>query len=103
MVMTALVDEYGGSPESEARCYRDYESEIVRIRATLSSLNDFRDAVEKFLDRNKQSRRNMTEKISLPELYGLLTFDIKDYSERLNKVIAEQEAEIAKKRTKETA
>jgi hypothetical protein len=101
--MSGLMEDYGGAPESEARCYRDYESEIAKLKGTLASLNEFKDSLEKFLERTKQGRRNMETKFTFPELYGILTFDIKDYNERLKRVIAEWDVEIAKKRTKETA
>jgi hypothetical protein len=101
--MSGLIDDYGGVPENEARCYRDYESEISKIKGTISSLNEFRDSLEKFLERVKHGRRNMETKFSFPELYGLLTFDIKEYNERLKRVMTEWDIELAKKRTKETA
>jgi len=102
MTVTGLMEDYGGAPESDSRCFRDYEGEIAKLKAKIKILKDLKDSIETFLDKTTDIPSRKNEKYSLLELFGILTFETRGFDKRLEGLIKEWDAEIAKKRTKET-
>lgn len=96
--MTGLLDDYPAG-ESESRCYRDYEGDIAKLKAKINLYQNLKDSVEVFVEKmDSQIRRN--EKFSLPELFGILTFDIRGMTKKFELLMKEWETELAKKKPK---